>query len=127
MKTPHPQADVLRAIADGEEIEVFFKEEWLWCRPERALLHASTQEFNLRVKPRTININGFEVPEPLRTAPGDGVVVWILYLTREGGVLKTQGHDRDALAFWLKAGICHLTQEAAELHAKALLSFTKES
>jgi len=32
---------------------------------------------------------------------------------------------RAAINQWLRLGPCHLTAEAAELHAKALLSFTR--
>jgi hypothetical protein len=73
---------------------------------------------NTRVKksvPKTININGFEVPEPLRTIE-DGMVIFMPSL-----ILNVVTF-RDALT----AGFCHATNEAAELHAKALISFTKK-
>lgn len=77
-----------------------------------------------RRKPRTININGFEVPEPLREAPEYGAFYWIpsfLHGVRTF-TWNNDGYDNPAL----QGGVVHLTREAAELHAEALLSFTRK-
>ena len=50
---------------------------------------------------------------PLRTAPSTGAEYWVVDLT--------EGYQEEDL---LRNGICHLTKEAAELHAKALISLT---
>ena len=69
-----------------------------------------------RRKQRTININGYEVPEPLREIPEDaGHVYEVDFYT---GV--------KCLEAALRNGFVHATKEAAELHAEALLSFTKQ-
>lgn len=39
--------------------------EWVDCLQELQFL----SKLDYRLKPRTININGFEVPEPLRSIP----------------------------------------------------------
>lgn len=75
-----------------------------------------------RRKPRTININGFEVPEPLRVAPENMTEYYLADTSRGYGKLVWRGQPVDME--WLAAGICHLTAEAAELHTRALLSFT---
>jgi hypothetical protein len=84
-----------------------------------------------RRKPRVIAINGIEVPEPLREKPEIGVTYWYPCITYRG-VLdgyrsgNTSWDDDTYDNQMLDAGLIHLTKEAAELHAKALLSFTKK-
>ena len=79
-----------------------------------------------RRKPRTININGFEVPEPVREPLQDyqkyydvsiGSMESVVEYSWDGGPM-----DFDTL----NKGLIHLTKEAAMLHAKALLSFTQK-
>jgi len=78
-----------------------------------------------RRKPRTININGFEIPEPVRWRLCDGDQYFIPdptcrnlfhYIFWDG--CMTDIHR-------LKCGLIHLTRDAATKHAKALLSFTQ--
>ena len=73
-----------------------------------------------RHKPKTIMVNGFEVPAPLDEMPQDGDVVWVpnplnrdfvSYLFFRGTV--------GALGF--ARGLLHTTNEAAVAHAKAML------
>jgi hypothetical protein len=88
---------------------------------------ATTHEY--RRKPKTIRIGEFDVPEPLRVAPVVGTRYWMprldgldFHLTTSDDLWKD---DNSALHDCrLGAGIVHLTREAAELHALALLSFT---
>jgi len=80
----------------------------------------TTHEY--RRRPRTIRIGEYDVPEPMREAPEQGT---IYYLTRLDAAITSSwdGHHIDLIR--LNRGCCHLTREAAELHAKALLSFTR--
>jgi len=80
-------------------------------------------EYKYRRKTHTININGFEVPEPLRVAPGVGEKYFSVAM-RSASAYEYMwlGDDTDLKEF--KLGMVHKTREAAELHAKALLSFT---
>ncbi|PHM37147.1 hypothetical protein [Xenorhabdus innexi] len=78
-----------------------------------------------RLKPRTIRIGEYDVPEPVREALKKGQAYYFPNI---------EGSDEDSLywkAFWtestidntrLKNRLIHLTQEAAELHAKALIA-----
>lgn len=77
-----------------------------------------------RRKPRTININGYEVPEPLRTAPCVGTTVYYPCLSKFSRVNCNKFWDTSVSDMLLESGLLHLTREAAEIHAKALLSFT---
>lgn len=93
--------------------------KWINCTQEIQFLSKN----NYRLKPRTININGFEVPEPLRVVPAYGTQYFIVDLPLVGSLTWTDSSDEYQ---WLKAGIIHLTRENAEKHLEALLSFTKE-
>lgn len=80
-----------------------------------------------RRKPRTININGHEVPEPLREAPEVGTQIFIVSLSSQSRdrVAPNRWSNCAVHSTWIDDGLIHLTREAAELHARALLSFTE--
>lgn len=74
-----------------------------------------------------ININGYEVPEPMREAPKVGTKYFVAsaaYCTYKMDSFKWDGGAGDYK--FLAAGICHLSEDDAAIHTKALLSFTKE-
>ncbi len=81
-------------------------------------------DIEYRRKPRVIN--GIEVPEPMREKPElDTQYFFVTIGVNESvGIARWDDHAIDIRL--LELGICHLTREAAELHAKALLSFTKK-
>ena len=60
MTTPHKHADILRAIADGKEVQV----QNAFCKWEEGNLPllADNPDATWRVKPDTIVVNGVEVP-----------------------------------------------------------------
>ena len=79
-----------------------------------------------RRKPRTININGFEVPEPYRGELKITGSYFTPYLSDPSDpFMKCDWGDDPEESELLSLGLIHLTKEAAILHAKALLSFTK--
>ncbi len=79
---------------------------------------------NDETKPCTININGYEVPEPMREAPARGSSYFYAELASGYHVSSWwRGDDVDYMR--LEAGMVHSTYEAAELHSKALRSFTE--
>ena len=100
--------------------------EWRDCTSTPAWRY----DYEYRRKPRTININGFEVPEPVREKLGEGDAYYYVSF----GSLYTANAASEAR--WYEAagvsrlrldkGIIHLTREAAEIHAKALFSFTEK-
>lgn len=88
----------------------------LWWNPEACY----------RRKPHTININGFEVPEPVRAPLRNEEVYFVVGTTTNGPNLSRWRWNNDISEhLWLKRGLIHLTHEAAEIHTKALLSFTE--
>ena len=127
--TPHPQADILRAIADGEDLEAFCREEWFDITPMTALRYIYDGSIPLRIKPKVININGIEVPEPIREMPPEGTSVYWPGFGPDSGDTHTEsadvGYYPAMLPYLLRKGLLHLTEEAAAIHANALLSFSR--
>jgi len=104
-----------------EEFEFKSKVSGEWVKiPE---FYSFDSGFEYRRKPRTININGFEVPEPLRVAPEVGETYFSVAM-RSASAYEYMwlGDDTDLKEF--KLGMVHKTREAAELHAKALLTYS---
>ena len=95
-----------------------------WCPCSKNPVWGRHMEY--RRKPRTITINGIEVPEPVREPLTLNQDYYAVRLEYPDGFLKpTWCHSvRDSR--YLVAGLIHLTEEAARKHAEALLSFTKQ-
>ena len=96
-------------------------DKWLSC----CVTPCWYEDVLFRRKPKTININGFEVPESLRGAPELGSFYFIVLLHNDepvGEYMWTASYIDRAL---FKSGLAHATREAAMIHAKSLLSFTK--
>ena len=82
-------------------------------------------DIEYRRKPRTININGYEVPEPVRERLPTDEVYFYAKASKSNGI-DERGWNNCVFDYnLLRSGMIHKTEEAAELHAKALLSFTK--
>jgi len=80
-------------------------------------------DYEYRRKPKTININGFEVPEPMRVRPAlDDNYFYPNLFSGRVRIFSWKGDEMDVRAF--KLGLCHPTEEAAGLHLEALMSFT---
>ena len=94
---------------------------WMRCTVEP--VWSVTWKYRRRAK--TVTIGEFDVPEPYRGEMEDGTVYFAPELQQNHWVTRVwrvgvQHHfDRRA------DGMVHLTQEAAELHGRALASFTE--
>lgn len=77
--------------------------------------------WEFRLKPRTILVNGVEVPAPEKEAPADGADYFIPVTTFEDlhDALQWDGSLIDSR--WLKAGLVYLDKESAIARAKAML------
>lgn len=116
--------DALTTDTPWELWQYRYKESNVWQDPPRALAFYSDLKY--RRKPKTININGFEVPEPVREPLKLDSIYYIpaFYIDDKYSLLPWEGSKSDLYA--LNNGLIHLTKDAAILHAKALLSFTKK-
>jgi len=123
----HPHAWVLRAIADGEPISDFecVNRSWKGEEWEPATEYSGWVFFpgfwQVRRKQKTIKVNGFDVPEPLREPLKDNVNYCIPDPKMEDlfDYQTWTGHKLDMV--WLSRGLIHLTKENAIAHAKAML------
>lgn len=127
-KQEHPYAQVLRWIADGETVEWQNSTGQWQYQDERLTLGEIREEaygaLCYRLKPRTININGINVPEPMRVAPELHSVYYLPDWSSAALFTSTRWSADPYDCHRMAQGLCHSTREAAEAHAKALLSFT---
>lgn len=77
------------------------------------------------IETKTININGYEVPEPIRAVPKIEETYYAASL--ENGIVKEYKfqYGGTICSDLFKRGILHSTKGAAKLHLNALLSFTE--
>jgi hypothetical protein len=122
-ESPQDQAARLipfvEAFASGEKVSCFLNGKWSDC----AGAFVTSTEY--RIEPKTILVNGFEVPEPMRVEPAIKSKYYLPALACE---------QLNHTAWWdanhaerLKRGICHSTKEAAVAHAKAMLGIDPKS
>lgn len=79
--------------------------------------------YKYRRKPKTININGYEVPEPVREHLEIGSKYYTFDLYDKSFAGEWSGHRLDFRR--LDLGFIHSTRKGAQDHFKALLSFTE--
>ena len=84
--------EALIALANGEEVE-YYKHEWMDVnRLSVRDLISSDSMYKFRLKPRTITINGIEVPVPFEPEIGE----WYYYLWDcQGGYSLAPHTDSD--------------------------------
>lgn len=131
-ETQHPYAKILRAIADGEEIEWQRSNGcWEYQGLDQTFAEIASNAYSpdrYRVKPKTITINGFEVPEPLREMQPDGTqVFWPVLVSASGKNIDhcAAYHHSEMVKTLISQGLLHLTADAASAHALALISLTE--
>jgi len=97
-------------------------EKWLSCGYQIIW----QPEWEYRRKPKKININGFDVPEPMREAPAVGAICYFVTFTNENHIdsFTWDGNTFDMAL--LKSGVCHLMKDDAEIHGEALISLTEQ-
>lgn len=126
MTTPHPQADLLRAIADGRQMQGRLPEDgcdWFDIYPDQAIgAIASDYSMKVRIKPDTVTINGIECPAPMRVEPEQGSCYYAPTPTREVKFTPL-GWSNDAFDRRLFAdGLCFATADDAAAAARAMIA-----
>ena len=111
---------IVEAAANGAGIE--FKQDGVWYEKTHNDL---CYDYEYRVKPKTIRIGEYDVPEPMREMPALDTDYYIASTTTSGlyGVATWVCDAQDIE--WFNRGVVHSTKDAAVLHAKALLSLTE--
>jgi len=121
MNTIDEAIEVLQAMKRGEPLQVDDQGRWADRLGSHMPNFAMTK---YRAKPCTITINGHEVPEPMREAPRLGAEFFLADPYGDATARRYAWYGSEAFPRWLARGLCHTTREAAEAHARALLSFT---
>lgn len=126
----HPHADLMAKAAE------IAKTDQYWQRNFEEKFH-STDKWNpmsdvffqthreYRLKPSFIDINGHQVPEPVREPLEVGDRYWVITLEYGACPHVWTGSDQEIYC-WIERGLIHLTEAAAEAHIAALLSFTQK-
>lgn len=126
-------AHILRAIADGEQIEVleYYLEgstlphpQWV-KKPTPEVLQdiahqKSPKQFRVASNKKTISINGYEFPEPEQVAPEVGVPYYYPNLSDYLQYSLRVWTESDMDKYLLQQRLVHLTKEAAIQHTKLL-------
>ena len=125
----HVNAEILRAIADGEKVQyrdTISIENCNWKDFDVNSIEAcwsvltGTPVLEWRIAPKTIKIGDFEVPEPCREAPKVGQTYWTVSPFSGTLMFAWAGDRGDQYA--LDSGFIHLTKEAAQKHYEAIKS-----
>ncbi|GEM_PF-2144658 len=124
MRKEHPHAQVLRWIADGENVQarrLDGSEQW-WSILEKAsngwlaaLLHGGMfSEYEFRIKPKTITVGDREIEAPVMSGPG-------YYLTNYGDVFRWfEDANLNPPIDLQKLGRVFATEEAARAAQEAI-------
>ena len=121
MKKEHPHAQVLRWIADGEDVQVRISESPKWIgiggmnsSAMSDLMRGEASRFDFRVKPKTITVGDREIEAPVMSGPG-------YYITDHGDVFRWFGEATvNPYADLQKLGRVYATEEAARAAQEAI-------
>lgn len=108
--------DALIALANGEKVSIK-SEHWdNWCdlTSDFTLTVFSLNEYQFRLKPRTILINGIEVPAPF--LPEEGELFYHASPECEKGYSKSMAHERNETT-WQQFGAWRTEEEIKQVVA----------
>lgn len=91
-------ADALRALADGKEVEFFYRDVWDSIGEMIVIDHFTNDKFKFRIKPRTITLNGIEIPAPFE--PKEFEDCYMLTDLYEHGYVKTSWKYSKSVPAW---------------------------
>ena len=80
--------EALIALANGGEVEFFYRNVWDSIGEMIVIDHFISDKFKFRLKPRTITINGIEVPAPFE--PREDESIWVLSDMHERGYMRSR-------------------------------------
>lgn len=123
-KKDHPQATLLRWIADGKEIQYLAGTTWYDAVNEKLLVsivNGRAYELNTyRIKPKTIRIGKYDVAEPMKEKLVPGTQYFYITAFGDDGVNDViwDNHSSDHLA--ISSQMAWLNRKDALLAAKAI-------
>ena len=126
----HPYSTILKSVAEGKTIQVLeanvdpdLPSVWIDITADDALADVSDESYapeDMRVKPDTVVINGYEVMAPLREAPACGEEYYPA--SRSKTALKFIWANSAMDYNFLDMGVVFLSKEDAAAYVKALFS-----
>ena len=102
--------EALIALANGKEVEFFYRDAWDSIGEMIVIDHFISDKFKFRLKPRTITINGIEVPAPFE--PKEGDTYWYINPRYEKGY-----HFNDELDSFCQFGAWRTEEEIKQVVA----------
>jgi len=103
----------------------WFEKGYGWSRCHKHPQWEEYNEYRQIQKTITININGHEVPEPMREKPEYQSTYYYIDTDADDAVCKSKWQNDKYDNRRFERRICHTTKEAVIAHAKALFSFTE--
>ena len=126
----HPYSTILKAVAEGKTIQALeanvdpdLPSVWTDIAAEEALAAALEETYapeDLRVKPDTVVINGYEVLAPLREAPACGTEYY--HVSRSKSFTKYIWRNSVMDYNFLDMGVVFLSKEDAAAYVKAMFN-----
>lgn len=116
--TPHPQAEILRAIADGKTIEGRYLDS-PWITLPKPF---DPKGWEFRVKQETMTLAGHEFPVPVREPLEIGTEYWYADTDTPSNPPCYRWNGRGNDLIWMNKGLIHLTKEGAIAKAKAMIA-----
>lgn len=126
----HPYSIILKAVAEGKTIQALeavidpdFPGVWTDITVEEALTTVSAETYapeDMREKPDTVIINGYEVLAPLREAPACGTEYY--HVSRSKTFTKYVWRNSVMDYNFLDMGVVFLSKEDAAAYVKAMFN-----
>ena len=126
----HPYSHILKAVAEGKTVQVLeanvgpgLPSVWIDITADDALADISEETYTpeeMRVKPDTVIINGYEVLAPLREAPVCGTEYY--HVSRSKTSLKYVWRNAAMDYNFLDMGVVFLSKEDAAAYVKAMFN-----
>jgi hypothetical protein len=123
MKTPHKHAALIKAWADGAEIQVAEGPKCVW-QDTHNNQPGWCSSLHYRIKPETIRIGNVDVPKPLDSLEGREAL-YVVTLSSDVLVYIAYPHTHAAYCLrMVQRGLVHSSAENAIIHAMALIAIS---
>lgn len=125
--SPHPQSEILIAIANGERIQALTDESGgMWFDTASPLGLIGDPKYKLRVKPDVIIVNKIEFKRPCQAPLPTGTKYYRVSLVDPKVPVDQWWNDTPRDKSALQYGMVHLERKEAVAHGLALVSFTRK-
>lgn len=119
----HKHYDLMVQWLGDQTLELEYKTSGVWVTANPLNDNPVTDPHpEWRIKPRMVKVGRHEWPMPLSDEPAEWTVYWVAY-SGSVSMCKWTNHDTDLSR--LRGGVIHLTEEAAQQHADALVAINR--